>query len=173
MKYNFQSYLSSIFIESGTFGGDGVKAAIKSGFDKVISIELSKLYYRNCVERFKGDPRITIYFGDSINILPQILPEITTKCTFWLDGHYSGGDSACGKIPVPLMEELKIIAQHPIKNHILLLDDMRLLREHRAEWKNLSYGIGDIEKMILSINPEYKITYGFGVAPNDILIAQV
>jgi hypothetical protein len=172
MKYNFKPYLSSIFIESGSYGGDGVKAALSSGFKKVISIELSKEYYELCKSRYP-QKNVTFYHGDSIDVLPEILKGIDCKCTFWLDGHFCGGESASGKYPVPLMEELKIIATHHIKNHILLLDDMRLLRNHSAEWKDLTYGIREIEDMIHSINPNYKITYGFGVVKDDILIAQV
>jgi hypothetical protein len=173
MKHNFKPYLSSIFIETGSCTGDGIQAALKSGFEYVISIEIDNSLYEECQLRFKKDKNVTLYLGDSIDILPNILKDIDVKCTFWLDGHYSGEGTSYGKLQVPLMEELKIIAQHSIKNHTLLLDDMRLLRTHAAEWKDLPYTIQDVEKMIYSINPNYKITYGFGVAPDDILIAQI
>ena len=173
MKYNFKPYLNSIFIETGTGGGDGISAALKSGFTKVISIEVDNSLYELCKGKFKKNKDVTLYLGDSVDVLPTILKDIDVKCTFWLDGHYSGEGTSHGKLLVPLMEELKAIAQHPIKNHTLLLDDMRLLRTHTAEWVDLTYSVDDIEQMIYSINPDYKITYGFGVAPNDILIAQI
>ena len=173
MKRNFKPYLNPVFIETGTGGGDGILAALKCGFKKVISIEVDESLYQLCRGKFKLNDKVTVYLGDSIDVLPKILKGIDKRCTFWLDGHYSGEGTGYGKEYVPLMEELKIIAQHHIKNHTLLLDDMRLLRTHTAEWKDLKYSIEDVEKMIYSINPNYKITYAFGVVPNDILIAQV
>ncbi len=173
MKHNFYPYLNSVFIESGTYGGDGVRAALNAGFKKIISIELSKYYYDLCCDRFKDEPRVQLYFGDSILVLPKILKGINERCTFWLDGHFCQDMTACGIMPVPLMEELKIIARHSIKNHTLLLDDMRLLRTHDAEWKDLDYGTDDVEKVIRSINPKYKICYIQGFAKQDILVAEV
>jgi hypothetical protein len=90
-----------------------------------------------------------------------------------LDGHFCQDFTASGIMPVPLMEELKIIANHPIKIHTLILDDMRLLRNHSAEWKDLKYCICDVEEFIHIINPDYKIIYYPGIVMNDILIAQV
>ena len=103
----------------------------------------------------------------------EILNGISKRCTFWLDGHFCGDFTASGIRPVPLMEELQIIAGHHIKNHIILIDDMRLLRNKEAEWKDLPYCVCDVEEMIYSINKDYKITYDFGVVKDDILIARV
>jgi hypothetical protein len=71
------------------------------------------------------------------------------------------------------MEELQAIAAHPIKNHTIIIDDMRLLRNHEAEWADLPYCICDIEEFIHTINPKYTITYDKGFVSKDILIATV
>ena len=173
MKHNFAPYLNPVFIESGSYAGEGIMAAIRAGFPRIISIELSDYYYTFCKEKFRNISNIELYFGDSIEVLPEILKGINERCTFWLDGHFCQDYTASGIMPVPLMEELKIIAKHPIKDHTLILDDMRLLRGHEAEWKHLEYCICDVEEMIHSINSNYKITYHYGVVPNDILIAEV
>ncbi len=173
MKHNFKPYLNPIFIETGTYGGDGVNAALSAGFKRVISIEVSNYYYSLCRERFKYKPKVELYFGDSLEILPVILKDINQRCTFWLDGHLCGGYSEQGLLPVPLMEEIQIIAQHPIKNHTFLIDDMSLLRNRVAEWKHLKYTTNDIEKVIRSINPDYSIVYIGGAAKQDILCAEV
>jgi len=173
MKHDFKPYLSPIFIETGSYIGDGIKAALNAGFERVISIELSEYYYIYCREKIR-DERVTLLHGDSILVLPQVLKDIKERCTFWLDGHFmTDPRTGSGIKIVPLWEELQVIAKHHIKNHTILIDDIRLLRTHTAEWTHLEYCVCDIEELIHSINPEYKISYDHGVEMDDILIAQV
>ena len=173
MKHNFKEYLNPVFIETGSFQGNGIRAAQKAGFEKIISIELSEMYYNYCVDKFKDCDNVTLYHGDSTELLPGILKDIDERCTFWIDAHYSGGETAMGRLPVPLMEELLIIRGHHRKDHTIIIDDMRLIRNPVEYWKTLIYGVADIERVIRSINPDYDISYGFGVVPNDILIAKI
>lgn len=178
MKHNFKPYLNPVFIETGTFKGQGVRAALKDGFKRVISIEISNYYYSLCREKFKDNKNVELHFGDSVLLLPEILKDTNERCTFWLDGHYHEKITRAGilteieMIPVPLMEELKIIGKHHIKNHTLLLDDMRLVR-NKDEWKDFPYCICDIEEMIHTINPKYDISYIDGYGKDDILVAQI
>jgi hypothetical protein len=58
-------------------------------------------------------------------LLPAILSRINKPCLFWLDGHYSAGGTAKGEKNTPIMEELTAIHFHPVKNHIILIDDAR------------------------------------------------
>jgi hypothetical protein len=175
MKHYFVPYLNPVFIESGSYGGGGIMAALNAGFKKIISIELSEYYYDYCTKLFETEKeRVTIIRGDSILMLPKILETINERCTFWLDGHYMKEKYiSTGIMEVPLMEELKIIAKHHIKNHTILIDDMRLIKDKTSEWKSFPYCICDIEEIIYSINPEYKITYDVGQVADDVLIAQV
>ena len=174
MKRDFTPHLNPVFIETGSYAGWGIDAALEAGFEKIISIEVNDYFYQICRERFAARKNVHLYIGDSILVLPWLLEEINERCTFWLDGHYmSDPNTAGGIMPVPLMEELKIIKKHVIKNHTILIDDIRMLRNHEAEWTDLPYGVKDIEVFIYSINPDYKITYTFGEVEDDILIAQI
>lgn len=177
MKYNFKPYLNPVFIESGTYAGEGVRAALRAGFESIISIELSDYYFSLCRERYKNFSNVQLLYGDSVLVLPKVLKNINQCCTFWLDGHWMGGEEVIKKTgiyDVPLMEELKIIATHPIKEHTILIDDMRLVRDKNSEWGPLiNFCTCDIEEMIHSINPKYKITYVDGYKSDDILVAQV
>jgi hypothetical protein len=166
-------YLNPVFIETGSYIGEGIMAAKKAGFQRIFSIELSDHYYNICKEKFGKERNIYLHHGDTINVLPKLLKIINEHITFWLDAHWCGDVSACGPQAVPLMDELLAIKEHPIKIHTILIDDMRLLRTHDAEWKDLKYGIKELENMVLSINPEYKITYIKGLISQDILVAQV
>jgi len=170
-KREFKSYLNPVFIETGSYVGDGIQAALRDGFRKIISIELSDKYHQICKQRFEGNEKVQLYHGNSAELLEGILSKIKYPCTFWLDAHYCGDVS--GNKGVPLMDELKIIAKHPIKTHTILIDDMRLIREKEAEWLDFPYCICDIEELIYAINPKYKIYYVHGTMPDDILIAKV
>lgn len=171
VKHQFKPYLNPVFIETGSYVGEGIQAALNAGFKRVISIELSPFYHALCRERY---PQAEVLFGDSIEVLPRILDGINERCTFWLDGHWCGDDiTACGINPVPLMEELLAIKAHHIKDHTILIDDMRLLRAHDSEWKDLKYTVADIEDVIRSINSKYQINYVDGFARNDILVATI
>ena len=174
MKRDFAPHLNPVFIETGSYAGWGIDAALAAGFEKIISIEVNDHFYQICKEKFAANENVDLRFGDSILVLPEVLQGINERCTFWLDAHYmSDPNTAGGIIPVPLMVELKTIKRHLIKNHTILIDDIRMLRNHEVEWADLPYGVEDVEEFILSINPDYKITYTFGEVENDILIAQI
>jgi len=174
MKHKFTPFINPVFIETGSYAGDGIKAAMKAGFERIFSIELSDHYYNLCQQRYGKERNVYLFHGDSTNILPKLLCVLNGPITFWLDAHWCGDVTAhIDRMPVPLMEELIAIKEHPCKTHTILIDDMRLLRTHDAEWKDLKYGIKEIEDFIMSINPQYTITYGKGVTNDDILIAKV
>ena len=63
--------------------------------------------------------------GDSSKVLPELLDKIKKPCLFWLDGHYSGGITGKGDLNTPILNELKSIFSHQIKDHVILIDDAR------------------------------------------------
>jgi hypothetical protein len=113
-----------VFIETGTYQGDMVNAA-KDAFQMIYSIELDQALFERARERFSGDEHIAILQGDSAQVLPEILEKITQPALFWLDGHYSGGETALGNLQTPVLAELKHILQHPVPGHVILIDDAR------------------------------------------------
>jgi len=158
MKRDFKKYLNPNFIETGSHTGSGIQAALKAGFKRIYSIELCEKYYGLCRDKFRKDKNVFLFFGNSVTWLPYILNNITGKCTFWLDAHFSGGDTAND---MPLLRELDIITKR--KGDIILIDDMRLFREGFA---------GITERDIIKALKGYKLSYEYGVAERDILIAQ-
>jgi len=56
--------------------------------------------------------------GDSAKVLPQLLPALKEPCLFWLDGHDFD-------ISTPVKQELDAIYEHPVRGHVLLIDDAR------------------------------------------------
>lgn len=149
--------------------GNGIQSAIDSEFQKIYSIEISSKYYLYCMNRFRdfiGD-KVFLYYGDSSKILKDIVHPINTTITFWLDGHWSGDDTGHGDIYYPLLQELDQIKYHPIKNHTLIIDDVRLFN---TEW---DLGLSIIQNKVLEINPMYKFTFEYGYIENDVMVATV
>lgn len=172
--FNFNKYISKNFIESGTYHGSGCINAIKSGFQNIYSIELlpenHDISTKN-INKFICDNNIDInielLIGNSITVLPKLLDKINNKCTFWLDGHDYGLDvKGC-----PLYEEIDTISKHRIKDHIILIDDLRIIRKDAWGTKNIN--LKTIIDKIMTINPNYRISYENGYIENDVLVAMV
>lgn len=159
-----------IFIETGSYAGDGIKNAIFAGYPTIHSIELTDKYYHFCKSYFKYNPNINLYHGDSLVELPKILKKINQPCTFWLDAHYSGGDTNFVNSLTPLMKELEIVKNHHIKEHTILIDD---LREWSRDFPAIGFGIEDIKNKILEINPNYVFSVADGYVAGDILVAEI
>jgi hypothetical protein len=117
-----QKYGIRVFIETGTYLGDMV-AAVSCYFDRIYSIELSEDLFSQAIKKFGGYKHITIIHGDSFQVIPEILKHIYLPCLFWLNGHYSIGNTPKEKKEAFIMEELKQICAHRVKNHVILIDD--------------------------------------------------
>ncbi len=128
-------YGTSTLIETGTYRGDMIYA-MKGNFEQIYSIELSNDLASKATRRFQPYRHIKILVGDSGEILPQILSNISVPCLFWLDGHFSGGFTAKGRADTPVSNELAAILGHKIKTHIILIDDARCF-DGTAEYPTL------------------------------------
>lgn len=152
----FMKFPNKYFIESGTFTGNGVRQALNTGlFEKIHTIELSVLYYTKACHQFKYQPQVILWQGDSGDVLDLLLKEINAPATFWLDAHYSGGNTAKGSTLSPILKELKSIGNHPIKNHVILIDDVRQFGSYEFDYVTLDQIVSEIMK----INPNYQIEF--------------
>ena len=153
---------ADVFIETGTNIGNGVQKALDSGFSRVISFENNDFLYRGSVKRFQGDDRVKLFFGDSRTCLFEVIKDIEEKMLFWLDGHEY--------YDIPLIEELNQIKSLKRNDHVILIDDVRMM--NTEEWSNLKKS--DIERKVMEINSEYKLYYIDSISgPNDIMVAHV
>ena len=84
-------------VETGTYYGDMIYAQLDN-FSRIYSIELSERLYRKAKRRFKKNESVTLLHGDSSEVLHEIVPKFKEPVLFWLDGHYSGGITAQGKL---------------------------------------------------------------------------
>lgn len=165
-------HMNPVLVETGTYQGDGVETALALGFQKVISIELFEVLYTPVKEKFKNDSRVTLHCGDSAIILGDVIKDVNEKITFWLDGHvFPNQEIILGVKACPLIEELALIAKHPIKEHVIMIDDMTSL-PIGGIYKTTTFSRKDVEDAVLAINPSYKISY-YDRGGTEVLIASV
>lgn len=112
------------FIETGTLNGN-TTFALEQYFNKIYTIEFSETYYNNTKNKYNGN-KINFLLGDSSIVFNSLLPNITDKCIFFLDGHWSSGDTGRSEKDCPLEEEI-ICINNLFKNEaIIIIDDFRL-----------------------------------------------
>ena len=119
-------------------------------FKQIWTIELSAKLAADAARRLERHRNVRVLCGESSDLLPQILADIREPVVFWLDAHYSGGVTAKGDTECPLERELRIIAEHTCHEHVILIDDVRLM------------GTGDypslerVCELARRINPRYR-----------------
>ena len=100
-------------------------AAMADRVRRLVSIELQPALATLARRRFRRHGNVEILEGDSEELLPVLLAEITEPCLFWLDGHATAG-GARGPRVTPIRGELAAILAHPVAGHVVLIDDARL-----------------------------------------------
>lgn len=111
-------------VETGTFKGDMV-AAMMDDFSALYSIELANHFFEQAAQRFCDKQKVTILQGDSGRVLEELVPKLEGPTLFWLDGHYSSGNTARGDKDTPVMEELGHIFAREDLRCAILIDDAR------------------------------------------------
>lgn len=153
----------STFVETGTFMGNTVNNALPF-MKHIYSIELAPHLYEQAVEKFKEYTQVKIMLGSSDQLFPELLAKIdrSQRICFWLDGHYSEGETAKGNKFTPLVEELEAIKNAEIKNALILVDDIRACIESATDYPS----VRELKELIRAINPDYQF-YIYG----DIALA--
>jgi len=152
-------YGGLVFIETGTWRGN-TTFEVAPYFDRCFTIELDPNLFAKARERFKETPKVTVLHGSSVDVLPLILADLGQPGTFYLDAHYCGFDTAKGSKNTPILEELKIIFNHRIKNHLIIIDDARAF-----------VGLGDyptirkLGRFVRTYGPQYKM-----IIQNDAVV---
>lgn len=176
-KETLKNNINYYFIETGTYKGETTRCAFDNGFQEVHTIELQDRLYEdsknNLADIIKTD-KVFLHKGDSGVVLGEILSKIDKKTTILLDAHIDGGNYIEGITPdirrCPLYDELTCIKNHSIKDHTIIVDDVRILGQ--IGW-GTEVVLDAIISMIMEINKDYKISFDEGEIQNDVLIAKI
>ena len=157
VKIYAKKFSLNTFIETGTCGGDMLYATRKV-FKKIYSIELSEVLHKLAKKRLARYKHISLYQGDSSDVLSKLLTNIKQPCLFWLDAHYSGGITTRGDIETPIIQELRAIFNHPIDKHVVLIDDAYLFTGEKDYPK-----LEEVKKFVLSKSNDLTLNVKFDV----------
>jgi len=168
----FERFPNYYFVETGTYRGQGIRFALRANFSEIHSVEISRKFAKKAKSVFARYKNVHIWEGDSGKILWDVIKDMDSPITFWLDGHNGTPDPNGGK-NTPLLEELEQIKWHPIKKHTIIIDDMHCCDKILFDYLSKE----DIIEKILEINPDYEITYVAGgdkaEYKNNIMVAKV
>lgn len=156
------------------------KIALRSNFKKVYCIELQNKWVELGKEIFKDEiesKRYVLILDDSTNMKHYFNNnDFEDRTMFFLDAHVDNENIHNYKKKCPLFEELDAIQTLKRRDHIILVDDLRMLA-HPFPWGEDSYGDINFTRMImdkiLSINPNYNFRLLDGYIKNDVLMAYI
>jgi len=175
LKSIIENHNVKIYFETGLAEGNGIRKALNCGFEKIYSIEVCDRWINEGKENFKDNENVTLIQDDSQNLATYI-KDFNEKTLFFLDAHndHSNIHYKQSNVDCPIIQELEAIKTNRIKNHVIIIDDVRVLKnkrdntlvahggefkgQHCVNWgKNMN--LKEIEQKILEINPLYKIQY--------------
>jgi len=135
---------SNLFVETGTFKGDGVRHAQScNAFDEIHSIEILESLANEAKNNFQFDKQVTIHNGDSVSVLKELLPTLKGNTIFWLDAHFPGADlhergyndEEDEVKRIPLEHEIKLISKRCGKyKDVIIIDDAWLYIDADFAW---------------------------------------
>lgn len=105
-------------VETGTWKAETTQC-LAFLFDHVHTIEFQAPFFHNACQLLADNPNVTVHFGNSSDILPQILPSIAPSRTlFYLDAHWFSY--------WPLLDELQAISVTHQDNCVIVIDDIKV-----------------------------------------------
>ena len=156
------------------------RQALSCNFENVYCIEIREDWVelgKKCFENEIKTNRYHLIRDDSANMKNHMNNENFKKKTmFFLDAHVDNSNIHNFKTRCPLFYELNAIKILDKDDHIILIDDLRLINK-QFPWGETKYGninfLEAIKQIILSINKNYKFKLLNGHVKNDILCAYI
>ena len=135
------------FVETGSWHGDGINHAYKTGYTDVASCDIGIEYVIECQTKF---PQAKIVHSESLAFFENTLPTINAKTLFWLDAHfpdYYGTDDTSEEHRIPLIPEIELIKKLKpnYENDVIVCDDIRNFRSPQ----NPRFREGELEDRFL------------------------
>ena len=153
--------LNHNFVETGTWLGEGIQSAHEAGFKLIWSVDIDPIKTLAAQALYKNRADVACFTGDSALFLENVVGNITTPTTFWLDAHPSGYFKLL-QPDLPLVNELLALSWFPRhRDDIILIDDIRLFSEEDNK---------RLRDLIYKLWPSCELDYtDSSILPNDIL----
>ncbi len=117
-EYLRNTYNIDTAVETGTWQGE-TTAFLGLLFNEVHTMEINTEVFQKSLNKLRVYPTIECHYGNSPDILRQILPGLKDKpVLFYLDAHWLSD--------WPLLEELQVISQTHRDNCIIVVDDFKV-----------------------------------------------
>lgn len=135
------------FFETGTYLG-ATSAWASETFARVHTVEASAELFGKAKEVLGTRPNVVQHQGRSADVLREVLPALDGRWIFWLDAHWSAGNTFGEGEECPLLAELQLVLG--AGEHSILVDDARLFfRPYGAphdwrEWPSIDQICGTI-----------------------------
>lgn len=113
-----------IFVETGTYMGETLQV-VEPLFERLYTIEIKEEFINNVKSRYMGS-KINFILGDSSIELEKLTKVLDNNTVFFLDGHWSAGNTGKGAKDCPLYEEVTGICNNFKHSGIIIIDDFRL-----------------------------------------------
>jgi hypothetical protein len=115
-----------VFLEAGTFKGVMADRCSKV-FERVITIELDSRLAEDSKKYLSPRKNVMVVDGDASLEIPKVFNLISApdRMIVYLDGHFSGGETACGDVPEPALIILEKMASSIEKIGAIVIDDFR------------------------------------------------
>jgi len=123
IRYLIKQMALSVFFEGGTYKG-GTAARASRMVERVITVERSETMFAIAQSTLSTLKNVTMLKGDTRSHLKSVLDD-NDNILFWLDAHWSGGNTYGDGDECPLLDELRIIFGVK-RNCVILIDDARL-----------------------------------------------
>lgn len=174
MLYINDNIIFENFVETGTYLGQTI-FNMEPYFKNLYTIEIKKEFFENVKNIYNGN-KINFILGDSSKEIINLCKILNGNTIFFLDGHWSAGDTGRANKDCPLYEELLGIMDNFLYESIIIIDDVRLfgkgpnLGNEICDWEQIN------EKNILNI-VEYRLIqyfyYDSEICVNDRLILHI
>lgn len=180
-------YRCNFYLETGLYQVrecSSIINALNSGFEKCYTIEIQKKWINYAKNKSKLKDIINkniishnlfLINDDSCNLEKYILNDSfeENKCLFFLDAHADDANIK-SEFKCPVDKELEAISKLKRKDHVICIDDMRIIRE-KSPWNDNRYNdyFDKIKELLMKINKDYNISFLKGIQEKDVLIAYI
>ena len=128
---------NSLCVETGTYMGTMTKF-LSQNFPYVVTLEPSKLHFEQALKNFRNTRNVKPIFGTSGEMLERAVIDNLfsfSSVSFWLDGHFSEGNTFKGNVVTPILYELEIIERllKSFDSMTICIDDVRLFSKLSGE----------------------------------------